>query len=245
MENLNVLQIGGLIKHSTIDFPQKLAAVIFTKGCNFTCPFCHNPHLLGSAASSKEAEGPLAQNSLLPPEEILAFLTKRRKVLDGVVISGGEPTLQKSLPHFISELKHLGYAIKLDTNGSSPQMLAQLLQGKLIDYVALDLKSDPHKYPPELSPKFLGDSIIQSVFLLKESNLPHEFRTTVAFPFVTKESILAIAKTAAGNSPLFLQKYRPQSVLNPSFMAQFKQATETELLNYQALCQPYLPTEIR
>lgn len=227
------MRLGGLVKNTAIDFPGLLSAALFTQGCNFTCPYCHNPHLLRLFGQ------PLAE------EEALDFLRRRRPLLDGVVISGGEPTLQPDLADFCKKLQGLGYTVKLDTNGSAPDLVADLIERRLINYLALDLKADPRAYPPEIAPHDPGPAILESIKILKRSGLPHEYRTTVAAPFITRESLEAIARAAAGPAPLFLQAYRPGQVLSPEFMAAHPQPGPADLAVFQALAQVHLPTAIR
>jgi len=193
------MQIAGLVKNSVVDYPSKIAAVIFTPGCNLNCYYCHNRFLL-----SEETWG-----ELLSEEDVLSFLEKRRKLLDGVVISGGEPTLQKDLKEFIRKIKSLDFAIKLDTNGTNPELLKDLINNRLIDYVAMDLKAPLQKYgqicgvdvPPIL------ERIKESIKLLLTGQIDYEFRTTFV-PELKKEDILEIAGYIQGASLYFLQQYR-------------------------------------
>jgi pyruvate formate lyase activating enzyme len=227
------VRLGGLVKNSTLDYPGLLSAVLFTQGCNFTCPYCHNPHLIRPFGQ------PLAE------EAVLDFLRGRRKYLDGVVISGGEPCLQPDLTEFCKKLQGLGYAVKLDSNGSNPELLADLIERRLINYAALDLKADPRAYPAEIAPRDQGRLVLESLNILKRSALPHEFRTTVAAPFVDAQSLGAIARAAVGPAPLYLQPYRPNLVLDPDFMSRYPQPSLERLGEYRALAGKYLPAIIR
>jgi pyruvate formate lyase activating enzyme len=231
------LRLGGLIKTSTLDYPSKISAVVFTQGCNFSCPFCHNPELV------------LASAPALAKDEVLAFLKKRRPLLDGVVISGGEPTIQPDLPEFLSEIKNLGYPIKIDTNGSNPLVIENLISSNLIDYVALDLKARPAAYSGLLAKRKDPDptiNLINSIACLKVSPVIAEFRTTCVSPFVTGETIVALAELAHGQIPWYLQRYRQEIVLNPDFMAKYPdQPDDEDLLSFQKLAQDYLPCHIR
>lgn len=232
------MRLGGLQKTTTLDFPGLIGAVVFTQGCNYTCPYCHNPDLVRLYGQ------PLAE------EEVLDTLRQRRCYLDGVVISGGEPTLQPDLAVFCKKLKGMGYQVKLDTNGSAPEVVSDLIDRKLIDYLALDLKSDLQHYPPEMAPVTntatnTAEAVRETLALVKRSTLPHEFRTTAAVPFVTPEIIVSLAKAAAGTAPLYLQPYKPGRILNPEYMAKFIQPTLAILDQYRLLAQPYLPTSIR
>ena len=221
------------MKNTALDFPGILGAVVFTQGCNFTCPYCHNPHLVRFFGL------PVSE------AEVFDFLRRRRGLLDGLVISGGEPTVQPDLAEFCKKARGLGYALKIDSNGSRPEVLADLIERRLISYVALDIKTDPRAYPPELAPADPGPAIVDSIKLLKRSGLAHEFRTTAAAPFVNAESIQAISKAAAGEAPLFLQKYRPGAVLNPNYLAAHAQPTTADLEAFRALAAQYLPCFIR
>ncbi len=227
------MRLGGLVKATALDFPGLISAVVFTQGCGFAGPYCHNPHVIRLFGA------PLAE------EATLDFLRRRRPLLDGVVISGGEPTLQPDLADFCKKLRGLGYAVKLDTNGAAPAVLADLIERRLVNYLALDLKADPHRYPPEIAPHDPGPAIVESIGLLKRSGLPHEFRTTAAAPFVNAESVTAIARAAAGTAPLFLQPLRLQNVLDPDFLARHPQPTAEDLEHFRALADAYLPTSIR
>lgn len=204
------MRIGGLQKTTMLDFPGKVSAVVFTQGCNFLCPYCHNPDLV------------MYGREPLPLAEVMAFLAQRKKVLEGVVISGGEPTLHDGLFSFCATLKGLGYAVKLDTNGSRPDILRLLLQSKLLDYVAMDVKANPHQYPVEISPGNLGDAITQSIALLEDSTIAHEFRVPCLVPFMDVENFSEILKCIfrrreQNKTPLFLQKLKIKDVLRPDF----------------------------
>ncbi|MDR2353471.1 MAG: anaerobic ribonucleoside-triphosphate reductase activating protein [Deltaproteobacteria bacterium] len=224
------MRLGGLLKLSTLDYPRRLSAVIFTQGCNFHCPYCQNPDLTSPSGE------------LLDEVGVLAFLEKRKSHLDGVVLSGGEPTLQGDLPHFLKKIKSLGYPIKLDTNGSRPEMVKELLEKRLIDYVALDLKDNPENYSPALAPPAESQPVLSTLQILKEFGLPHEYRTTLVRPFVTFESFKAIASHAAGEYPLYLQLYRGKRVLNPKFMERFPNQPEAENLEeFCSIASAYVP----
>lgn len=160
------MKIGGIQKLSLIDYPGKPAAVIFTQGCNMICPYCHNPQLVY----------PEKFEEVFPEEEIFKFLEKRKKLLKGIVISGGEPTVQEDIIDFILKIKEYGYSIKLDTNGSNPDILKKLIDLKAIDFIAMDIKSSKEKY----GKFYKGDisNIEKSIAIIKDSGLPHQFRTT-------------------------------------------------------------------
>lgn len=198
------MKAGGLQKLTTLDFPGVVSAVVFTQGCNFTCPYCHNPALV-------TARG----RGLLSRVDLLAFLHKRRGLLGGVVISGGEPTLQPNLLDFCREVKKLKYKVKLDSNGSNPAALQALIEARAVDYLAMDLKAPPAAYAAFTGQNGMAERLLKSVALLKESGLPHEFRTTCVSPFVNEEALNELA-ALAGESPWFLQHARLESTLKPS-----------------------------
>ena len=186
------MKIGGLQKLSLIDYPGKPAAVIFTQGCNMVCPYCHNPQLVYPQFFEK----PFSK------EELFVFLNKRRGILKGVVITGGEPTVHPDLYEFCGEIKDLGFSVKLDTNGTNPQMLKNLIKDNLINFIAMDIKSPLQKY----SLFYKGDlkNIEESVSIIKSSQLPHLFRTTFDTDILTKEDIAQIC-LIAGHSEFVLQ----------------------------------------
>jgi pyruvate formate lyase activating enzyme len=227
------LRLGGLTKSTALDFPGQIAAVLFTQGCNFTCPYCHNPQLVRLFGE------PLAE------EEAFDFLRCRRRYLTGVVISGGEPTLQPDLDEFCKKLRGLGYLVKLDTNGSAPLVVGDLIERKLINYLALDLKADPRAYPPEIAPEEPGEAIMETISILKRSALPHEYRVTAAAPFINRHSLDSIARAAAGQAPLFLQTCRLTTNLNPDFMSRHPQPGPEELREWAILAAARLPVHLR
>jgi len=190
------MKIGGLVKFTLIDFPGRPAAVIFTQGCNFRCRYCHNPELIY----------PHLFTEPMPEEEIWSFLRRRQGTLEGVVVSGGEPTLHEDLPAFMARLKELGYATKLDTNGARPAVLKELIDKKLVDYIAMDLKAPLAKYAAitgiEINPALLEESMN----LIRQSGLEYEFRTTYDKEILTDEDIAALTQLAG-------PRYRVQECL--------------------------------
>ena len=204
--------IGGLQKTSLIDYPDKLAAIIFTAGCNFRCGFCYNPELVTQ----------INKKNLIPEKEILDFLEKRRKVLDGAVITGGEPTMHKDLPKFIRRVRKMGYLVKLDTNGSNPEILKELIDNNLIDYAAMDIKGPKEKYTEiagfkNCSNFYLIDKIEKSINTLKKGNIDYEFRTTLTPSLLGKEDVIKIANWISPAKKYFLQNFQPQKTINPIF----------------------------
>lgn len=192
------MKICGLNKTTLLDYPGCVAATVFVGGCNFRCPFCHNGDLVLHSAKMKEYS----------EEEILAFLNKRKNVLEGVCVTGGEPTLYSDLPEFIAKIKAMGYKVKLDTNGSNPKMLKRLVEGKLVDYVAMDIKAPVSEYNKVCGVQVDTESVQQSVAYLKQGEVPYEFRTTVVKELHTKQDILEIGKWILGAENYYLQSYR-------------------------------------
>jgi pyruvate formate lyase activating enzyme len=205
------MKFGGLQKNSFIDFPGKVSCVLFLKGCNFDCPYCHNPDLIKSGADSP-----------VPLEEgqFFDFLKDRKKMLDGVVISGGEPTLHKDLPLLCQKIKDMGFVLKLDTNGSRPKRIQEIIGKRLVDYIAMDIKTDPRQYGPCVKKDFDPTSVLASIRVIMESNLPYEFRTTCVKKIVDEEKINNISREIRGARLYALQKYHPTKILHPEFFDQ-------------------------
>lgn len=196
------MNIGGLQKFSLSDYPGTPCAVIFCQGCNFRCPFCHNGELL-----------PLERENCIPKNEIFSFLKKRRKVLQSIVISGGEPTLQGGLVDFISEIKALGYQIKLDTNGSQPEVLAHLLEQGLINFIAMDIKAPKKKYQKLAGAIIDLNAVEASIDLIFNSGIPHLFRTTWVKRLLTKHDISDIKQWLPTGATHITQEFRPETAL--------------------------------
>ena len=193
------MHISGLQKLAMVDFPGKLAATVFTGGCNLRCPFCHNALLVNRLAENPETHS---------VEEVLDFLKKRRGLLDGVVLSGGEPLMQNGAAEFLEQVRSLGFAVKLDTNGCYPEALEEILKRKLVDYVAMDIKNSREQYGVTVGiPDFDVTPIEQSVALLKNSGVDFEFRTTVVKEFHTAQDIVSIGQWLAGSPRYYLQQF--------------------------------------
>ena len=192
--------IKGLQKLTLLDFPDKMACTLFTFGCNFRCPYCHNASLVLSDR---------ADNTLLSEEEIFTFLTRRKGMLEGVCITGGEPTLQPDLPDFIAHVKDMGYAVKLDTNGYRPSVLRDLVTRGLLDYVAMDIKNSMERYPETVGiARFDTAPVEASMDFLLEGRVPFEFRTTLVRGLHTVDSVRAMGERAAGEESFFLQTFK-------------------------------------
>ena len=202
------MKIGGLQKVSLIDYPGQICAIVFTQGCNFRCPYCHNPELV-----DPQRFGPV-----IPEEEVLAFLEKRIGKLDAVEITGGEPTIQHDLKDFIKKLKGIGYLVKLDSNGSNPGIVEELIKEKLIDYFAMDVKGPLEKYSQVAGVDVNIRDIQRSLSLIMDSGIEHEFRTTVVRSMLDLGDLLSIAKLLKSAKKYALQGFVPVKTLNGDFL---------------------------
>lgn len=194
------LRIGGMQKMTLLDYPDKVASTVFTAGCNFKCPFCHNRDLVFLPEDYEYYD----------PEEVMAYLKKRKGLIDGVCISGGEPMLQDTLA-FIKRIKNMGFLVKLDTNGSRPEKLQEYIESGYIDYVAMDIKNCREKYAETVgmdAENFPVENIEKSVEILKKGQVDYEFRTTVVKELHTKEDLLAAAKWIAPTKKYYLQQFQ-------------------------------------
>lgn len=201
------MKIGGIQKFSTVDYPGHTCAALFTIGCNMRCGYCHNPELVLPEQFVGE----------LPTDEILEFLETRVGLLDGVAISGGEPTIHEDLPLFIDKLKKMGFLVKLDTNGTNPSMLKKLLDAKMVDFVAMDIKGPLAKYQQIAARPVSEIAIRESIDLIK-SRVAHEFRTTIVRTQLTPTDFYAIGELVEGAQRYALQHYVPRGALvSPQF----------------------------
>ncbi|MFO7739537.1 MAG: anaerobic ribonucleoside-triphosphate reductase activating protein [Desulfatiglandaceae bacterium] len=223
---------GGLQKNSLIDYPGKVSCVIFASGCNFRCPYCHNPELVkgddgGSARSNKNG--------------IYDFLERRKGLLDGVVISGGEPTLQRNLIRVCDRIKKMGYPVKLDTNGSRPATVKRLIEDNLIDYIAMDIKTDPFHYSPLFKEDCNPKNILSCVEIIMGASIGYEFRTTCVRPIVNAKTVIDIVKIIKGAQLYALQRFHPGQVLDPRYF-NCAEATynDSEMINLRTLAAPWV-----
>ncbi len=228
------MRIAGLQKLTLLDFPGKVACTVFTAGCNFRCPFCQNASLVLPDRFGQ----PIAE------EELLSFLRKRQGVLDGVAITGGEPMLHADLPDLLRRIRELGFLVKLDTNGSFPDRLSAVIDEKLVDYVAMDIKNAPDLYAATVGLKALDLSAIdRSRALLMEAKVAYEFRTTVVKGLHTKESLLEAARWIEGAHAWYLQQYRSSGeILSASGLDSFD---ENDMHAFAAAAEAYVPTQVR
>lgn len=244
------MKIHGLNKLTLLDYPGHMACLIFTGACNYRCPFCHNASLVLNPNSQPAID----------EEEIFAFLQSRKGILEGVCISGGEPTLQTDLPEFIRKIRTLGFHIKLDTNGSRPGVLKSLLDEGLLDYVAMDIKNAPKKYLTTIGipeeplayaaatdtnnhvsdfNNLITDSVRQSTELLMQSGIPYEFRTTVVKELHNKEDLLTIGKWLNGARAYYLQSFRDSETLVGAALGQFHTYEPEQMRAFRDMLKPY------
>jgi pyruvate formate lyase activating enzyme len=214
--------LGGFQKTTLIDYPGKIATTVFTVGCNFRCPFCHNPELiLGSRLPEFDKM----------EKVFLAFLKTRQDKLDGVCITGGEPTIQPDIIDFVKKIKKMGFAVKLDTNGMRPDVLKKLLDLKLLDFVAMDIKNCQKNYAKTVGGKVDLERIKLSVEMIRHCGLPYEFRTTVVPGIHTEKDFLAIANWLQGSERYFLQEYREGKILDEKL----KKKTRGQKMNLEKI----------
>jgi pyruvate formate lyase activating enzyme len=200
------MRLGGFEPFTTSDFPGRLAAIVFSQGCNFRCPFCHNGTLLG----------PRPAADLLQCRDFFAFLERRQGLLSGVVVSGGEPTLQEGLAGFCRRLKEMGFAVKLDTNGSHPQVISDLIEAQLLDYIAMDIKAPLGRYDLLAGRAGAGGQIKSAIALIAQSGLPHHFRTTHVRPLLSAEDLQAVQELVPPGSTHRIQPFIAAVALDPA-----------------------------
>lgn len=193
------MKIGGLQKTSLLDYPDEISAIVWTIGCNFRCPFCYNRDIV------------LGKVRTIPTKDVFFFLEKRKKQLDGVVITGGEPLLQDDIFDFCKKIKEMSYLIKIDTNGTFPDKLKELIEKKFIDYVAMDIKAPKNKYEKLTNVKVDIKNIEESIKVLQNSNIDYEFRTTFVPELLTKNDIIEIGKWLKNSKKFYLQQFKPIS----------------------------------
>lgn len=238
------MKIHGLNKLTLLDYPGHMACLIFTGACNYRCPFCHNASLVLNPNSQPAVS----------EEELFAFLQSRKGILEGVCISGGEPTLQADLPEFIRKIRTMGFHVKLDTNGSRPGILKALLEEGLLDYVSMDIKNALKKYlstigiPESVSGfnNLITDSVRQSAELLMQSSIPYEFRTTVVKELHSEEDLLSIGKWLNGANAYYLQSFRDSETLVGASLGQFHAYEPEQMRAFRDMLKPYFETvEVR
>ena len=250
------MQIGGLQKLSLIDYPGKIACAVFLIGCNFRCGYCHNPALVLPEKIKKQPK--------ISEKDFFDFLKKRKRLIEGVVITGGEPTIHSNLPDFIKKIKKFGYLVKLDTNGTNPEMLRKLIKEKLVDCIAMDVKAPVGAKIQKSKAKTQNDNlkfnitkyniitgvkkdlnkIKKSIEIIKNSDIDYEFRTTIIPTIHTKEDILQIAKDISPAKKYYIQNFKTEKTLDPKFK-KIKPFTEKQLKSAKKEASKYTRTELR
>ena len=225
--------LSGIQPFTLLDYPGKSACIIFTAGCNFRCGYCHNSEFVLPEQICA------MKGAFIEEEAFFMFLKKRVGLLEGVVISGGEPTLQGDLPKFIARIKELGFKIKLDTNGSRPGDVRKLILSGLLDYIAMDIKTSLARYEELMEPFVKAEAIAETVELLKSSGVPYEFRTTLIEELHDDETLRAMIPLLSGAERYFLQSFRPGQVLDPAFHA-YRPPSSPRLEQILALFAPHV-----
>ena len=221
--------LKGFQKTTLLDYPGKVACTVFTGGCNFRCPFCHNARLVTEQVHEEQ----------ISEEAFFSFLKKRRGILDGVCVTGGEPLLQKDIIPFLSRIRDLGFLVKLDTNGSRPDVLKEIVDAQLVDYIAMDLKNSKEKYAKTCGLEAYPESIDESIALIMKSGIEYEFRTTVVREFHVAEDMVSMARWIEGAPRYFLQGFIDSGNLIGDGCSAYSPAEMKELLT---LVTPIIPT---
>ena len=221
--------IGGFQKFSLIDYPGKICAIVFTQGCNFRCPYCYNPELVD----------PQKFTPSFPEKDVFSFLKKRKGQLDAVEITGGEPTLQKDLLAFLEKIKAMGFLVKLDSNGSSPDIIQEIVQRGAVDYLAMDIKAPLERYQEITRSQVNPNDIQRTIKIIMNSDLDYEFRTTIVKSQLSPKDLLKIAQLIKGAKTYVLQKFVPSKTLDPSFKKETSYSDE-ELKVIKKKIEPYV-----
>lgn len=221
---------GGFEKCTLVDYPGKVACMVYTIGCNFRCPYCHNPELVDETVETTYSEA-----------AILDFLDTRKGLLDGVVITGGEPTMHEELPAFARRVKEKGFLVKLDTNGTNPEMLRRAIDEGLVDYVAMDMKSPLDSYSRTVARPVDVEAIRESISILLASPIEYEFRTTIVKSLLSPEDLKRIGEAIRGAKSYYLQKFVPTKILNPQFRRKVTY-TDEEFIEFQKIMHEYVET---
>lgn len=224
------MQIGGLQKLTLIDYPGRLAATIFLCGCSFRCPWCYSSELVLPEKIKNQPK--------ISQKEFFKFLKERKKLIEGVVLCGGEPVISKGLMPLIKKIKKMEFLVKLDTNGSDPTILKKLIDEKLVDYLAMDIKGPKEKYNQFAGTKVDIKKIQKSIDILKEGKVDYEFRSTIVPTLHKKEEVIEMAKWIFGAKRYFLQNFRPEKTIDPKF-ENFKPYPQEYLLEIQKAISPF------
>jgi len=229
------LDIRGYIPSSLLDYPEKIVSVVWLSGCNFRCPYCFNVEIVNNSNKLRKIEA----------EEIFNHLESRKKWLDGICITGGEPTLHKGLFDFISKIKQMGFLVKLDTNGTDPEVIKKLIEAKLIDYIAMDIKAPLKEYKKTVKRDVGLEKIQDSIDLIRNSGIEYEFRTTVVPKFFDEKVALAIGNWLKGSKKYCLQQFRPEKTLDKNLQKE-KPYTHEKLKEFAEILKPFFDSvEVR
>lgn len=224
--------MGGLQKLSLIDYPGKISCVCFLTGCNFRCPYCHNPDLV---------RGKYLTPRPVDDSALIEFLEWHRGFLEAVVISGGEPTLTKDIAGLCRRIKGLGYAIKMDTNGSRPWVIRSLIEEGLVDFIAMDIKTEPSLYPRFIEEKCSSEHICSSIRIIMESGIDYEFRTTCVRPIVDCRIVENIARLIQGARLFSLQQFHSVKILQPEYFHGYKAGYDDgEMMGLKSVAEPFV-----
>ena len=222
------MKIGGIQKTSLIDYPNKVCAVFFASGCNFRCPYCYNPELVFN------------KTELINEKWIYNFLEKRKNYLDAILLSGGEITIQPDFIEFVKRIKQYGYLVGIETNGSKPDAIKKLIDSRLTDFIAMDIKSDLETYEKAACAKLDKGKIKKSVELIKDSNVDYEFRTTVVPGLFNEETAIKIGEWLKGSKKYVLQQFNnDRDMINKSFKRK-KPYTVDKLKKFKEILEPYI-----
>ncbi len=227
------MEIGGFQKISLIDYPGKLACIVFLSGCNFRCPWCYSPELVLPEKIKKQPK--------ISEADIFNFLKERKSLLEGVVVCGGEPTIYKDLPEFIRKIKKTGFLVKLDTNGSNPGVLKKLIDENLVNYIAMDIKLPKKRYKEVFKGEV--ENIEKSIAILKKNKIDYEFRTTIVPTIHSKIDILEMAKWIKGAKKYYLQNLRAEKTIDSKFEEvkpypqEFLEEIKKEINSFFGICE--------
>jgi len=221
------MKIGGFQKTSLLDYPKKISTIIWTVGCNFRCPFCYNKDIVQGNVE------------LVPEEEIFDYLKKRKEMIEALVITGGEPLMHKDITDFCKKVKQLGYLIKIDTNGTFPDRLKQLIDEKLVDYIAMDVKAPQAKYDTLTGVKTPIKKIKRSINIIKKSNVDYEFRTTFISKYLNEKDIIEVAKWLEGANSYFIQQFKNNVPMISKELEFVKPYNKEEIINLIGKIKPY------
>lgn len=223
------MEFGGFEKFTLIDYPGKVACMVYTIGCPFRCPYCHNPELVDETCTTR-----------IPEQAVFDFLDERKGILDGIVITGGEPTMHnEKLMSFMREVKRRGFLVKLDSNGVDPAFLRKAIDEKLVDYIAMDIKSPLSKYSQTVARAVNVIAIKESIDIIKGSNIEYEFRTTIVKSMLSSEDIEQIGREIKGATTYYLQKFVPTKILNPQFLSKVSY-NDLELAGLKTMMERYV-----